>query len=85
MRQLSFKGWAVFARSARTEWPVPETIRHTRREAIQAWWDQFLRNNQPYDVAAKTWHERIADGSLRVGKIVYHAPERARAKEGDQP
>jgi hypothetical protein len=85
MRQLPIKGWAVFARSARTEWPIPETIRHTRSEAIQAWYDPFLRNNQPYDVAAKTWRNLIADGSLRVGKIVCHAPERARAKEGNQP
>jgi hypothetical protein len=73
MRQMPFQGWAVFSCSQRTEWPIPHTIRHTRREAIQAWWDEFLLGNEPYELACKTWSARIADGSMRVGRIVCHA------------
>ena len=81
MKQMPFKGWAVFSCGLRTEWPIPHTIRHTRREAIQAWWDEVLLRNEPYELAHKTWHDRIADGSIRIGKIVCHAAP----LDGEQP
>lgn len=68
MRQMPQKGWCVFARSARSELPLPHTFRYLKREARQAWLDEMLSFGMSYDAATELWAERVFDGSYRIGK-----------------
>jgi hypothetical protein len=72
MRAHPIKGWAVFSRSSRTEWPLTFTIRGTRREAAQAMRDE-LATYLPADQADALYAERIADGSMRLGRVIVQA------------
>ena len=70
MRSMPMKGWCVFGRNSRTEWPISCTISFLRRDAIAAWKAELRRYGNDAD---RIWEQRIADGSIRVGKVIVEA------------
>ncbi len=73
MKSIVYKGWCVFGRSSRTEWHMPYTVRGLRREAIEAWFQEMVGYGLSRERAWDVWQERIADGSLRLGKCEIRA------------
>lgn len=71
MKSMPYKGWCIFARNARTEWPLHFTFRRRRDDAIKAWKDE-IRGFHHLD-ADTLFKERLAAGDIRVGRAVVGA------------
>lgn len=82
MKSMPARGWVVFARNSRTEWPIMHTFRGLRREARQAWFDEMTRMGMAWETAREIWLKRTADGSIRIRKCMVHAPLSALSQEG---
>lgn len=71
MRKMAYRGWCIFARNSRTEWPLHFTFRRIRKDTIEAWKDEIPRCHVPNSDAL--FQKRIADGSIRVGRAIIEA------------
>jgi hypothetical protein len=69
MRQMPYIGWTIFSRSSRSEWPIGYFVHGRRRDAIEA----FKSGFKDRETGERIYHERLQDGSIRVGKVEVRA------------
>lgn len=69
IRVMPYYGWTIFQRGSRTEWPIAHMIRSRRKDAIEAFKDDF----KDRATGERLYAECIKDGSIRVGKVVVGA------------
>jgi hypothetical protein len=73
MKQTPFKGWAVFSRNEQEEWPLHFTVQVSSDEAARAYVDYLMLNGMSMGDARDLYKQRLADGSIRVGRVVVQA------------
>lgn len=69
MREMPYYGWTVFSRTSRSEWPIAFLVRYRRKDAIEAFKNEF----EDRETGERIYRQRLKEGSIRVGRVKVEA------------